>query len=106
VHLGIRYDDLKERVGAALNLVPEPLGLAMFAMQVARSLEVAQSTDMITELARDPVGAAELARRLGLRVGLFFHLTWSADTYWLRDSGFGTQGAPPAPAAGSCPAAR
>ena len=67
MHLGIRYDDFKERVGGALNLVPEPLGLAMFAMPVARSLQVAQRTGMITELAGDPLSAAELARRLGLR---------------------------------------
>ena len=51
---------LKERVGGALNLVPEPLGLAMFAMPVTRSLQVAQRTGMIAELAS---GAVEGRKR-------------------------------------------
>jgi hypothetical protein len=67
MHLGIRFDDLKERVGGMLNLVPEPLGFAMFGMPVTRSLQVAQRTGMIAELAGAPQTAAQLAERLGLR---------------------------------------
>jgi hypothetical protein len=67
VHLGIRYDDLKERVGGMLNLVPEPLGLSMFAMPAARSLQVAQRTGMLEALAAGPATAGELASRLDLR---------------------------------------
>jgi hypothetical protein len=67
VRLGVEYDDLKERVGGILNLVPEPLGLSMLGMPVARSLQVAQSTGMLGELAGGPASAEELAGRLGLR---------------------------------------
>jgi hypothetical protein len=67
MRVGVRYDDLKERVGGALNLVPTPVGLAMFGMPVARSLQVAQSTGMLGELAAAPASAADLAGRLGLR---------------------------------------
>jgi len=66
VRLGVSYDSLTERVGAMLNLLPIPIGLSMFGMPVARSLQVAQRTGMLGELARGPVGAAELAQRLGL----------------------------------------
>ena len=67
MRLGIRYDDLKERVGGMLNLIPEPLGLSMFAMPAARSLQIAQRTGMLRELAAGPASAAELASRLDLR---------------------------------------
>lgn len=67
MRIGVRYDDLKERVGGALNLVPEPVGLSMLAMPVARSLQVAQSTGMLSQLASGPAGSQELAQRLGLR---------------------------------------
>ncbi len=76
MHLGVRYDGPAERVGAALNLVPRPIGMSLFAMPLARSLQVAQSTGFL---------------------GLFFHLTSGADTYsqgqvgeWLARSGFGS----------------
>jgi hypothetical protein len=67
VRIGPRYDGLTERVGAALNLVPLPVGLAMFGMPVARSLQVAQRTGVFGELIQRPASAAELAQRLGLR---------------------------------------
>lgn len=67
VRIGVRYDDLKERIGGMLNLIPEPLGLSMFAMPVARSLQVAQSTGMLSALAAGPASSQELAGRLGLR---------------------------------------
>jgi O-methyltransferase domain len=67
VRLGIRYDDLKERVGGMLNLIPEPLGLSMFAMPAARALQVAQRTGMLAELAGGPATAAEISTRLDVR---------------------------------------
>ncbi len=67
MRIGVRYDDLKERVGGVLNLVPEPVGLSMLAMPVARSLQVAQSTGMLSRLAAGPASSQELAQRLGLR---------------------------------------
>jgi hypothetical protein len=44
VRLGIGYDRMTERIGAALNLVPVPIGLSMFGMPIARSLQIAQRT--------------------------------------------------------------
>ena len=67
MRIGAKYDGPMERVGAALNLVPVPIGLSMFGMTVARSLQVAQSTGMLARLATGPVTAAELAQELGLR---------------------------------------
>ncbi len=67
MRIGVRYDDLKERVGGVLNLVPEPVGLSMVAMPLARSLQVAQSTGMLSRLAAGPASSQELAQRLGLR---------------------------------------
>ena len=67
MRLGVRYDDLKERIGGMLNLVPEPVGLSMLAMPAARSLQLAQSTGMLGELAAGPATAEQVAQRLGLR---------------------------------------
>ena len=67
MRIGVRYDDLKERVGGVLNLVPEPVGLSMLAMPVARSLQVAQRTGMLGQLAAGPASSKELAERLGVR---------------------------------------
>jgi hypothetical protein len=50
-----------------LNMLPVPIGLSMFGMALARSLQVAQRTGMFPELSRGPVGGTELAQRLGLR---------------------------------------
>lgn len=61
------YDGIVERIGALLNLVPIPVGLAMFGMPVARSLQVAQSTGVLGELAAGSATASELASKLGLR---------------------------------------
>ena len=66
MRIGPRYDDATERVGAALNMVPIPVGLAMFGMPVARTLQVAQRTGVFRELAAGPATAAALAERLGL----------------------------------------
>jgi O-methyltransferase domain len=67
VRIAVGYDDLKERLGGILNLVPEPLGMSMFAMPLARSLQVAQQVGILGRLADGPASAEELARVLGLR---------------------------------------
>ena len=67
MRLGVKYDQITERVGALFNLVPVPVGLSMFGMPIARSLQVAQRTGLLTELAEGPATAAELATKLGLR---------------------------------------
>jgi SAM-dependent methyltransferase len=60
-------DGLIERIGLLFNQLPTPIGEAMFAMPVARSLQVAQSTGMLAALAEGPREPAELAEHLGLR---------------------------------------
>ena len=60
-------DGLTERVGLLFNQLPTPIGEAMFAMPVARSLQVAQSTGMLAALAEGPRDPVELAEHLGLR---------------------------------------
>jgi ubiquinone/menaquinone biosynthesis C-methylase UbiE len=67
VRFGPRYDSLTERLGVALNQVPVPVGISMFAMPVARSLQVAQQVGVFEELAKGPATAEDLAQRLGLR---------------------------------------
>jgi O-methyltransferase domain len=60
-------DGLTERIGLMLNRLPTPIGEAMFAMPVARSLQVAQSTGILPALAEGPREPAELAEHLGLK---------------------------------------
>ncbi len=60
-------DGLTERIGLMLNRLPTPIGEAMFAMPVARSLQVAQRTGMLAALAEAPREPAELAEHLGLQ---------------------------------------
>jgi len=60
-------DGAMERIGLMLNRLPTPIGEAMFAMPVARSLQVAQRTGMLTALAEDARDPAELAEHLGLQ---------------------------------------
>lgn len=60
-------DGLTERIGLMLNRLPTPIGEAMFAMPVARSLQVAQRTGMLAALAEGPREPAELAEHLGLQ---------------------------------------
>lgn len=67
MRLGVRYDNVKERVGALLNMVPEPVGYSMFGMPIARVTQVAQRLGVFRELAAGPAGAEDLAGRLGLR---------------------------------------
>jgi hypothetical protein len=60
-------DGLTERIGLMLNRLPTPIGEAMFAMPVARALQVAQRTGMLAALAEGPRQPDELAEHLGLR---------------------------------------
>ena len=60
-------DGVMERVGLMLNRVPTPVGEAMLAMPVARALQVAQRTGMLSALAEDARDPAELAEHLGLQ---------------------------------------
>jgi O-methyltransferase domain len=60
-------DGLTERVGLMLNRLPTPIGEAMFAMPVARALQVAQRTGMLGALAEDARDPDELAEHLGLQ---------------------------------------
>jgi len=66
MRVGVRYDSWSERIGAALNRVPVPLGLSMFAMPVARSLQAAQRLGVLAALADGPASSAEIAARLAL----------------------------------------
>lgn len=68
MRVAVRYEGAQERIAGALNLVPVPIGLSMLSMPIARSLQVAQRTGMLTALAAGPASAGELAERLGLRV--------------------------------------
>lgn len=56
-----------ERLGLLLNRLPTPLGESMYGMPVARCLQVAQRTGMLTALAEGPRQPDELAEHLGLR---------------------------------------
>ncbi|HET7590034.1 MAG TPA: class I SAM-dependent methyltransferase [Solirubrobacterales bacterium] len=60
-------DGVVERVGLLLNKLPTPIGEAMFAMPVARCLQVAQRTGMLAALAEGPREPGELAEHLGLQ---------------------------------------
>ncbi|HEX2097092.1 MAG TPA: methyltransferase [Solirubrobacterales bacterium] len=67
MRIAAQPDGPVERLGLLLNQLPTPIGEAMFAMPVARSLQVAQSTGMLTALAEGPREPAELAEHLGLQ---------------------------------------
>jgi 2-polyprenyl-3-methyl-5-hydroxy-6-metoxy-1,4-benzoquinol methylase len=60
-------DGLVERLGLLLGKLPTPIGEAMFAMPVARCLQVAQRTGMLAALAEGPREPGELAEHLGLQ---------------------------------------
>ena len=66
MRVGVRYDNLGERIGATFNRVPVPLGLAMFGMPVARLLQAGQRLGVFAALADGDSSAAELAARLAL----------------------------------------
>ena len=56
-----------ERLGLLLGKLPRPIGEAMFAMPVARCLQVAQRTGILAALAEGPREPGELAEHLGLQ---------------------------------------
>lgn len=60
-------DGIVERLGLLLGRLPTPIGEAMFAMPVARCLQVAQRTGMLAALAEGPREPGELAEHLGLQ---------------------------------------
>ena len=59
-------DGAIERIGLLANLLPTPIGEAMFGMPTARALQVAQRTGIFAALAERPRTAEELAGELGL----------------------------------------
>lgn len=63
MRLGVRYEGVAERVGALINRVPVPVGLAMFGMPVARTVQTAQRLGVFARLAEGPASAAELGHR-------------------------------------------
>jgi len=67
VRIGPKYDGVLERVGAILNLVPLPVGYSMFAMPIARAIQVAQRTGLLQELVAGPARSGELSEQLGLK---------------------------------------
>src|SRR4051794_34405688 len=67
MRVGVRYEGLVERIGALVNRVPVPVGLAMFGMPAARALQVAERTGLFAALAEGPATAETLAGRLELR---------------------------------------
>ena len=67
MRLGAIPDGLVERIGLRLGRLPTPIGEAMYAMPVARSLQVAQRTGILGALAEGPRDPTELAEHLGLQ---------------------------------------
>jgi O-methyltransferase len=67
MRVGAKPDGAVERIGTALNLVPTPVGEALFGMPMSRSLQIAQRTGMLPALAERPHTAEELAERLELK---------------------------------------
>lgn len=67
MRLGAIPDGLLERIGLRLGRLPTPIGEAMYAMPIARSLQVAQRTGILGALAEGPREPAELAEHLGLQ---------------------------------------
>jgi SAM-dependent methyltransferase len=67
MRIGAIPDSLVERIGLLLGKVPTPVGESLFAMPVARSLQVAQRTGILAALADGPRDPAELAEHLGLQ---------------------------------------
>jgi ubiquinone/menaquinone biosynthesis C-methylase UbiE len=93
VRLGAKPEGLVERVGLLANRLPTAIGESMFAMPIARSLQVAQRTGVFAALAERPHTADELAAHLDLQpvaTGLLLdvltalgHVKLSGETYEL-----------------------
>jgi hypothetical protein len=67
VRVGVRYEGLMERIGGLINQVPVPIGLSMFGMPIARSVQAAQRLGVFARVAERPWRSTELARELGVR---------------------------------------
>jgi SAM-dependent methyltransferase len=67
MRIGAIPDGAVERIGLMLGQLPTPIGEAMYAMPVARSLQVAQRTGILGALAEGPREPTELAEHLGLQ---------------------------------------
>ncbi|HET9720858.1 MAG TPA: class I SAM-dependent methyltransferase [Solirubrobacteraceae bacterium] len=67
MRVGVRYEGLLERLGGLANQVPVPIGLSMFGMPIARSVQTAQRLGVFTRLAERPWRSRELAAELGVR---------------------------------------
>jgi ubiquinone/menaquinone biosynthesis C-methylase UbiE len=67
MRLGAIPEGLIERLALATNQLPTPIGESMFAMPIARSLQVAQRTGIFAALADGPQSAEQLAERLELQ---------------------------------------
>ena len=70
MRIGAIPDGLVERLGLLLGKLPTPIGESLFAMPVARSLQVAQRTGILGALAegpREPGGAGRAPRPAGHR---------------------------------------
>jgi hypothetical protein len=67
MRIGAKPEGFVERLGLLANRVPTPVGEAMFAMPVARALQVAQTTGILAALAEDAREPTELAEHLGLQ---------------------------------------
>jgi 2-polyprenyl-3-methyl-5-hydroxy-6-metoxy-1,4-benzoquinol methylase len=66
MRLGLRADNLVERVAGWLNLAPQPLAQAFFGMMAARTLMAGERLGVFTALADGAATAEELAARLKL----------------------------------------
>jgi ubiquinone/menaquinone biosynthesis C-methylase UbiE len=66
MRIGAKPDGALERIGLLANLLPLPVGEAMFGMPTARALQVAQRTGIFAALAERPQTPEELAEQLGL----------------------------------------
>lgn len=67
MRLGVKYDSPIERVGGLLNQLPIPVGLSMFGMPIARSMQAAQRLEVFAALSEGSATAGELAERLELK---------------------------------------
>jgi SAM-dependent methyltransferase len=66
MRLGLRADNLLERLAGWLNLAPQPLAQAFFGMMAARTLMAGSRLGVYAALAEGPAHPDALAARLGL----------------------------------------
>ncbi|MBF5041851.1 methyltransferase domain-containing protein [Aggregicoccus sp. 17bor-14] len=66
MRLGLRADNLLERIAGWLNLAPQPLAQAFFGMMAARTLMAGSRLGVYRALAEGPAHPDALAVRLGL----------------------------------------